>query len=156
VGVASSPAAEAPPVGRLKQERESTMKKLARAAFEIGQWEEKPYDEMAGAPKLTRATVTKIYRGDLEGEGKLEYLMAYGRDGSAGVVGIERFVGRVGDRDGTFVFQHVGMFKDGVATSTWSVVDGSGSGNLQGLRGEVHSALGHAKSYPVEFNYEFA
>jgi hypothetical protein len=67
---------------------EKTMKKLARATFEIRDWDEKPYDEMAGAAKLTRASVTKVYKGDIEGKGKLEYLMAYGLDGSASFIGI--------------------------------------------------------------------
>ena len=130
------------------------MKKLARATFEIRNWDEKPYAEMAGASKLTRVSVAKVYKGDIEGEGKLEYLMAYGHDGSASFVGIERLIGRIGDKRGTFVFQHVGTFKDGVAKSTWLVVPGSGAGDLQDLRGEVDSALGHAKDYPVELNYE--
>ena len=129
-------------------------KDLARATFEIRSWDEKQYGELEGTPKITRASVTKSYTGDIEGEGTLEYLMAYGRDGSASFVGIERVVGRVGDKQGSFVFQHVGTFEGGVARSVWSVVHNSGTGDLQGLRGEVNSALGHAKSYPVEFRYE--
>ena len=130
------------------------MKRLARATFEIKNWDEKPYGEMAGASRLTRASVTKVYKGDIEGEGALEYLMAYGHDGSASFVGIERVIGRIGDRRGNFVFQHAGTFRDGVASSTWVVVPGSGAGELRGLRGEVNSALGHAKDYPVELNYD--
>jgi hypothetical protein len=130
------------------------MKQLARATFEIRNWDEKPYAEMAGASKLTRVSVVKVYRGDIEGEGKLEYLMAYGHDGSASFVGIERLIGRIGDKRGNFVFQHVGTFKDGVAKSRWLAVPGSGAGDLQGLRGEVDSALGHEKDYSVELNYE--
>jgi hypothetical protein len=130
------------------------MKTSATATFEITSWDEKPYSEIAGASRLTRASVTKSYTGDIEGEGELEYLMAYGQDGSASFVGIERVTGRVGDKRGSFVFQHVGTFDEGIATSTWSVVPKSGAGALQGLRGEVNSALGHAKSYPVELSYE--
>jgi hypothetical protein len=130
------------------------MKKLARATFEITNWDEKPYGEMEGSSKLTRASVTKVYKGDMEGEGMLEYLMAYGYDGSASFVGIERFIGRIGGKRGNFAFQHAGTFKDGVAKSTWSVVPASGTGDLKALRGEVNSAIGHAKDYPVEFNYE--
>lgn len=131
------------------------MMQLARAEFSITKWEEKAYSEIEGASKLTRANVTKFYKGEIEGEGTLEYLMAYGNDGSASFVGIERVVGRVGNKQGNFVFQHVGTFKDGVAKSTWTVVPKSGTEGLKGLRGEVESALGHASSYPVEFNYEF-
>lgn len=130
------------------------MKKLATGTFEIKNWDEKPYGEAAGSSKTTRASVTKAYQGDIEGEGTLEYLMAYNADGSASFVGMERVVARVGDKRGGFVFQHVGAFRDGVARSLWSVVPGSGTGDLQGLRGEVNSALGHGTSYPVEFSYE--
>lgn len=98
------------------------MKKVARSTFEIKNWDEKPYAEMAGASKLTRVSVVKVYKGDIEGEGQLGYLMAYGHDGSASFVGIERLIGQVGDKHGNFVFQHVGVFKDGIAKSTWSVV----------------------------------
>jgi uncharacterized protein DUF3224 len=35
--------------------------------FEIGTWDEKPYDEQEGA-RLTRTRVTKTYRGDVEGK----------------------------------------------------------------------------------------
>ena len=131
------------------------MNRLAKAEFAIKNWEEKAYSDIAGQSKLTRASVTKAYQGEIEGEGTLEYLMAYGSDGSASFVGIERVVGRVGERHGSFVFQHIGAFKDGVAKSTWTVVPKSGTEGLQGLRGDVESSLGHATSYPVEFRYEF-
>lgn len=131
------------------------MNRVAKAEFAIKNWEEKAYNEITGTSKLTRASVTKAYKGEIEGEGTLEYLMAYGNDGSASFVGMERVVGRVGERQGSFVFQHVGVFKDGVAKSTWTVVPKSGTEGLQGLRGDVKSSLGHATNYPVEFNYEF-
>jgi hypothetical protein len=130
------------------------MRTLAKATFQIKSWDEKPYAEMPGAVRLTRATVAKVYKGEIEGEGQVEYLMAYGPDGSASIVGLERVIGRIGSRSGNFVFRHVGTFKDGVARSTWSVVPGSGAGDLQGLRGQVDSALGHANEYPVELQYE--
>ncbi len=40
----------------------------ATATFKVNSWDEKPYDEMEGGPKLTRATVTKSFSGDIEGE----------------------------------------------------------------------------------------
>src|SRR5262245_14946459 len=100
----------------------------ARATFEVKTWEEKPCDPVEGAPKLTRATVTKVFHGDLEGEGKVEYLMLYREDGSASFVGLERVAGRLGGRAGSFVLQHSGTFEAGTAKTTWSVVPGSGTG----------------------------
>ena len=62
----------------------------AKATFALSAWDEKPYDEMNGVPKLTRASVNKSYQGDITGEGKLEYLMMYRDDGSASFIGMER------------------------------------------------------------------
>src|SRR3989454_3939326 len=71
--------------------RETTsMRKQAKATFGIKSWNEKTYDEIEGAPKLTRVSATKSYQGDIEGEGKLEYLMMYRTAGSASFMGLER------------------------------------------------------------------
>src|SRR5262245_50418511 len=97
---------------------------------------------MSGLPKLTRASVTKSYQGDITGEGKLEYLMMYRDDGSASFLGLERVVGSVGSRSGSFVLQHSGIFKGGVATVTLLVVPDSGTGDLRGLRGKGKFGVG--------------
>jgi hypothetical protein len=127
----------------------------ATATFELKSWEEKPYDEIEGGPKLTRASITKSFKGDIQGEGTLEYLMVYRDDGMASFVGLERIVGRVGGRSGSFVLQHSGSFESGVAKATFFVVPGSGTGDLRGLRGEGSFASGHADSYPITFDYCF-
>ena len=50
----------------------TSMRKHAKATFGIKSWDEKPYNEMDGTPKLTRASVIKSYQGDITGEGKAE------------------------------------------------------------------------------------
>src|ERR1017187_6859738 len=80
---------------------ETHMKKSANARFAIKSWDEKPYSDGNGLPRLTRASVTKTFTGDIEGEGQVEYLMMYRSDGSATFVGHERVVGRVGGQAGT-------------------------------------------------------
>ena len=111
------------------------MSKRATAKFTIKNWDEKPYDVVAGQPKLTRASVSQAYVGDLEGEGKVEHLMVYGDNGSASYVTLERVVGRLGSRSGSFVTQGSGTFEGSTAKGTFSVVPGSGTGELAGLRG---------------------
>jgi len=130
------------------------MKKSANAQFVIKSWDEKPYSEGLGMPKLTRAAVIKTYTGEIEGEGEAEYLMTYLSDGSAAFVGLERIVGRIGGKAGSFVLQRTGMFEGGVARESYSVVPGSGTGDLQGLRGEGSSALGHGTAYPFGLMWE--
>ena len=105
------------------------MKHTANARFAIKAWDEKPYSEGLDLPKLTRASVTKTFTGDLEGDGHVEYLMVYRADGSTAFVGLERVVGRVAGKAGTFVLQRVGTFEGGQAKETYSIVAGSASGS---------------------------
>src|SRR5829696_8306930 len=74
---------------------DETMNQTAKSRFAIQSWDEKPYDEGDNLPKLTRASVTKTFTGDLEGEGRVEYLMMYRSNGSATFIGLERIVGRI-------------------------------------------------------------
>ena len=132
------------------------MKHNANARFAIKTWDEKPYSEGPDTPKLTRASVTKTFTGDIEGEGQVEYLMMYRNDGSATFVGLERIVGRIGGKTGSFVLQRIGVFENGEAKESYSVVPGSATGELQGLRGEGSSAVGHGLEHPFSMSYDLA
>jgi len=129
---------------------------LATATFSLKKWDEKAYDEVDGAPKLTRASVVYGFEGELSGEGRLEYLMTYLPDASALFLGYQRFVGQVGSREGTFLFRHGGRFAEGVASDTWIVVPGSGTGGLAGITGQVQFSSGHQDRYEIIFEYELA
>ena len=130
------------------------MKNVANARFAIKSWDEKPYSEGQDLPKLTRAAVTKTFTGDIAGEGQVEYLMMYRSDGSASFLGLERIVGRIGGKAGTFVLQRIGVFEGGLATESYSIVPGSGTGDLHQLRGDGHSSVGHGTEHPFIRNYE--
>jgi Protein of unknown function (DUF3224) len=161
VGAGSALAADAPSVRRRHalprhSRGEARMKETAHARFVIKSWDEKPYSEGQDLPRLTRASVTKTYTGDIEGEGQVDYLMMYRGDGSAAFVGLERIVGRIGGKAGTFVLQRIGAFESGMAKESYSVLPDSATGDLSGLRGDGHSALGHETEYPFTLTYELA
>ena len=130
----------------------------AMATFEIKSWDENPFSEVEGGQKLTRASVMEVFHGDIEGEGIVEYLMAYQEGGSATFVRMERIVGRLGDKSGSFVLEGSGSYDAaaGVAKGTWLIVPGSGTGALRGLKGEggfsaTHEPPGHATlEYDIE------
>lgn len=113
------------------------MKKSANARFAIKNWDEKPYGEGQDLPRLTRASVTKTFTGDIEAEGQVEYLMMYRNDGSATFVGLERVVGRIGGKTGTFVLQRIGVFESGQAKESYAVVPGSATGELRDRKSVV-------------------
>jgi hypothetical protein len=140
---------------RIESSSETTrMKRSANARFAIKSWDEKPYSEGKDLPRLTRASVTKTYTGEIDGEGRVEYLMMYRGDGSAAFVGLERVTGRIGGRSGSFVLQRSGVFEGGQAKESYSVIPGSATGDLQGLQGDGSSAVGHGMEHPFTLSYE--
>jgi hypothetical protein len=131
----------------------------AKGTYGIKAWDEKTWDgkdrkEQPGA-KLTHAKVTFNFQGDFEGEGNVHYLMAYRDDTYATFVGLQQMVGRLGNRSGSFVVTVNGVFENGAAKSTWTIVPGSGTGDLKGLRGEGQTEARHGDTQPFTFDYSF-
>jgi hypothetical protein len=133
------------------------MTTTGHAKFAVKSWDEKPYLELDNKAKMTKATVMYTYTGDIQGESHLEYLMVYTEGGEIGSsVGMERIVGSIGGKSGSFTIQHVGEFDKLAVRETWTVVPGSGTGDLKGLRGTGTLNLsGHMDGYPTDFTYEF-
>jgi hypothetical protein len=124
--------------------------------FSLKAWDEKPYNELPGELKMTRSSVAYTYQGDIEGESTLDYLMVYRPDESGSFVGLERIIGRVGGRSGSFVIQHTGTFNKSDVNGTFFVVPHSGTSELTNLRGKGSINLsGHAERYPMIFEYDF-
>jgi Protein of unknown function (DUF3224) len=112
------------------------MSERATASFEITVWDEQPYDEQDGI-RLSRTRVVKRFRGEIEGESTAELVMAVAGDDSAAYVGVERVTGRVNGRQGSFVYLHTATAAGGVQSASWPVVDGSGTGELAGISGQI-------------------
>jgi hypothetical protein len=132
------------------------MSTRATGTFKIQGWDEKPYDEIEGGRKLTRASVNQTLAGDIEGEGAVESLMCYRPDNTADFVGVQRIVGQVGGRSGSFVLlQTEGTFDGKVAKGRLSVVPGSGTGELEGLRGGGEFSAPHGGEPSLSLDYDF-
>ncbi len=132
------------------------MKQTANARFAIKSWDEKPYSEGEKLPKMTQASVAKTYTGDIVGDGHVEYLMMYRSNGSATFVGLERVIGQIAGKNGSFVLQRTGVFEEGQAKESYSVIQGSATGELQGLTGDGTSDVGHGMEHPFVLSYELA
>jgi hypothetical protein len=129
----------------------------AASTFKIEGWDEQPLPGFDGGAKVTQASVTQALSGDIEGEGHVEWLMCYRSDETADFVGIERISGRLGERSGSFVLlQTDGTFDGQAAKGTLSVVPGSGTGELQGLRGTgaFSAPRGGETSLTLEYGFE--
>lgn len=126
----------------------------AATAFSLKSWEEQPYREVEGGAKFTKTSAAYTYEGEIEGESAIEYLMFYREDGMGSFVGLERVVGRIGDRQGSFVLQHSGTFEP--VQGRCFVVPGSGTGQLERLRGESEYLLEGQGPYPITLRFEIA
>ncbi len=128
----------------------------ASGEFEIASWDEDTYRELEGEAKLTRASVTQTFTGDLSGSGEVQWLMCYGPDGTARFVGLQRIEGTIDGRSGSFVVESLGNFDGAKAAGPWSILPGSGAGGLAGIRGEggFEAPLGSKASYTLDYSFE--
>jgi hypothetical protein len=132
------------------------MTETASGQFKVESWDEQTYAEFDGGGKLTRASVTQAFSGDIEGHGAVEWLMCYRPDETADFVGLQRVTGQVGERSGTFVLRTNGIFDGREAKGEWFVVPGSGTGDLRGLRGRggFTAPLGPEATITLDYDFE--
>ena len=107
----------------------------AEADIVVQSSEAKPYDETV-SPVLMEIHLTEKFTGDIDGESPVRALQMMRADKSASLVSMQRFRGTLGKRQGTFVLQGSEIVENGKIKATWTVLSGSGTGELSGLRGE--------------------
>jgi hypothetical protein len=111
------------------------MRTKTQAKITVHSSEAKPYDQ-SESPALLEVRLTETFSGDIEGTSPVRALQVLRDDKSACLVSLQRFHGKLGGRQGTFVLQGSEIVEDGKITATWLVIPGSGTGELSGLRGE--------------------
>ncbi len=122
-----------------------------KGSFEVSKWNEDAYEEQDGR-RLTRASVSQQFEGDLAGDGAAEWLMAYRQDGRARFVGFQLVHGEVAGRRGTLLLETTGEFDGRVARWDATVVPGSCTGELTGAEGagKFEAPHGSRASYELE------
>lgn len=110
-------------------------KQRAAGHINVVSFEAQPYDH-AGAFSISEVNVTEEFAGGLVGVGSVRLIMVNEPDGAAHFTGMERFLGKAGERTGSFILQNSGTLKDGVLHSEWRIIPGSGAEGLEGIRGE--------------------
>jgi len=126
----------------------------ATSSVQMKSWDEQPSAEYEDGTKLTRAKVSQEFSGDVEGDGLTEWLMFHRADGTADFVGLLRIDGRLGDRRGSFVLENRGTFDGKVAEGPLTVVPGSGTGELAGMRGdgEFSAPMGMEATFTLRYD----
>jgi len=107
----------------------------AKAKITVQSSEAKPYDQTA-SPALMEIHLTETFTGDIDGESPVRALEVLRDDHSASLASVQRFRGKLGGRQGTFVLQGQEIVENGKIKARWFVVPGSGTADLSGLRGD--------------------
>ncbi len=121
------------PIGQSRTEPPARVR--AKARITVRNSDARPYDQTA-SPALMEIRLSETFTGDIDGESPVRALQVLRDDRSASLVSVQRFRGKLGGRQGTFVLQGSEIVENGKIKATWFVVPGSGTGDLSGLRGE--------------------
>ena len=120
-------------IGQSQAKPRARTRAVAKIAVQSS--EAKPYDQTA-SPALIEIRLGETFTGDIDGESPVRALQVLRDDKSACLVSMQRFRGKLGGRQGTFVLQGSEIVENGKIKATWVVVPGSGTGDLSGLGGE--------------------
>lgn len=103
---------------------------------------------------LGRMGLAKQFSGDLVAH-SLGEMLSYRSavDGSAGYVAMERVVGRLHGRQGSFVLQHSGTMDHGAPALVVGVVPDSGTDELAGLAGSLAIHIDAQGGHSYTFDY---
>ena len=128
------------------------MPRTAQGTFEVKTAPLSP-DEATAATAIGRFSLDKTYRGDLEAASAGEMLGAGNpATGTAGYVAIEQVTGTLHGRNGSFALQHVGTMQGGNFDLNVRVVPGSGTGELEGIAGDLTIIIEAGRhSYTFEY-----
>ncbi len=131
-------------------------KKTATGKIEVKTYVPNTYDNADDGPRLNEIQVTESFVGDVMGDGSVRFLQAERPDGSASYCGIERVVGTLEGRRGSFLLQDEGTVEGSRVQGTWFVVPGSGTEELSGLRGDggFEAELGQHASWTLSYWFE--
>lgn len=116
-------------------------------------WDGQPAAD-AATPKMTVASDRATIEGSIEGEVTDRWLMSYAADGTARFVGLTTVNGSVDGRTGTFVLQHAGRFDADGLHSDFTVVPGSGTGELTGISGAGTFVYTGPEGEPTRYTFE--
>ena len=127
----------------------------AKGEFNVTKWDEHPYEEFESG-KLTRADIAADLTGDLAGSGSVVWLMCYRADGTAEYVGYLNVDATLEGRSGGFVISTSGAFDGKLASGPWTIVEGSGRGDLNGVSGVGSFDSPHGGTATYRLSYQLA
>src|SRR5262245_298415 len=122
----------------------------AKAPYDVKKWQEETIQQIPPNMKMTKASVEFGLHGEIEGTAAVEYLMFYtGVDpkdqhkSTASYIGLMRIEGKISGKSGSFALADEGTFAAGIANSSLKIIEGSGTGDFQRIKGSARYEARH-------------
>jgi len=128
----------------------------AVSPFQLDVFEEQPPYAKDHGVLYSRVQISKTFSGDLEGQSTVEMLSVRAEPGGAGYVAVERIVGRLHGKLGSFALLHMGTMQGSTPWARWPIVPGSGGGELEGIGGEARIDIDTEGAHTLYLDYELS
>lgn len=125
----------------------------ATSSFVIDSWQEQPVLDGNGV-KFVRTSIGKTFSGDLVGTSVGEMIMAHAGSDSLAYAGFEQITVSLHGKSGTFVLHHDATMFSGGGSASWTIMNGSGTGELAGLRGKAELTRHDDGSHTLVLDYD--
>jgi hypothetical protein len=120
-----------------------------KGTFQITDWKESEEKLFDDGGKLTTATVSQDYSGEIVGKSELKYQMYYEPNGNASFVGFEVIVGTIDDNPCELTLKHDGCFEAGIAKSQFTILNTCTDKKLIGIKGCFESGEGGQANFVI-------
>jgi len=131
------------------------MSDATAGTFTMVNWEESYYTPEGTWPRLSTVESANTFTGVVEAETILRYTMIYLTETRGVFTGLQTFTGTVAGRRGSFTVQEQGAWEDTTVTSEFTVIPGSGTGDLAGISGTgEYRAVQGQDAYPYTFDFD--
>ena len=127
----------------------------ATGTFQVLSGSDDVYDETGGV-RLSHASGSQAFAGDIEAQGAVHWLMLYRADKSASMVGLQRITGSIHGRRGSMVLAAHGDHDGASSRIELTIIEGSGTEELSGITGtgQLVAPGGANGTYELEYTIE--
>ncbi len=128
----------------------------ASGQYSMEKWDETVVRDQAPPQKCAQVVAHGPMSGEINGDAQTFYLLAYITAQTGKFCGYTCFEGRIGDLKGSLVLADEGHFDETSATTNWTVVEGSGTGDFEGISGTGGFVATHGLTVEFTLDYELA
>jgi Protein of unknown function (DUF3224) len=133
--------------------RRYMMSMIVKGSFDVKMTAEPPFDDVDGVT-FARATFDKVFTGPLAATSKVHFLGVRTKvPTSAAYVAIERIVGVLDGKKGTFAVTHLAGIEAEGRSLAIRIIPDSGTGEVAGIRGRMDIQIVEGKHF-YELDYE--